>query len=90
MNALLAYPLPAVRFAKGHGTQNDFVVLPDIAGMALAVPAVRKVVRLRAVDSLQRRIGLFLALPLESIDELGLQSKLREIGKTADAKQDAD
>jgi arsenate reductase (thioredoxin) len=44
----------------------------------------------RAFYALQRRIGLFLALPLESIDELSLQSRLRDIGKTADAKQDAD
>jgi protein-tyrosine-phosphatase len=43
-----------------------------------------------AFYSLQRRIGLFLALPLESIDELSLQAQLRAIGKTADAKQDAD
>jgi protein-tyrosine-phosphatase len=43
-----------------------------------------------AFFSLQRRIGLFLALPLESIDELSLQSRLRDIGKTADARQDAD
>ena len=33
---------------------------------------------------LQRRISLFLALPLESIDELSLQTKLREIGRTRD------
>ena len=33
---------------------------------------------------LQRRISLFLALPLESIDELSLQTKLREIGRTSD------
>lgn len=33
---------------------------------------------------LQRRIGLFLALPLGSIDELSLQTKLREIGRTRD------
>jgi arsenate reductase len=43
-----------------------------------------------AFYSLQRRIGLFLALPLESIDELSLQAQLRAIGKTADTKQDAD
>ena len=35
-----------------------------------------------AYHALQRRIGLFLALPLESIDELSLQTKLREIGRT--------
>jgi protein-tyrosine-phosphatase len=43
-----------------------------------------------AFYSLQRRIGLFLALPLESIDELSLLAHLHAIGKTADAKQDAD
>jgi arsenate reductase (thioredoxin) len=37
-----------------------------------------------AFYSLQRRIGLFLALPLQSIDELSLQTKLREIGRTND------
>ena len=37
-----------------------------------------------AFCSLQRRIGLFLALPLQSIDELSLQTKLREIGRTND------
>jgi protein-tyrosine-phosphatase len=30
---------------------------------------------------LQRRISLFLALPLETIDELSLQTQLREIGR---------
>ena len=39
-----------------------------------------------AYSSLQRRIGLFLALPLESLDELTLAHKLREIGKSADAE----
>jgi arsenate reductase len=42
-----------------------------------------------AFYALQRRIQLFLALPLESIDELSLQSRLREIGKTADQPQHA-
>jgi hypothetical protein len=40
-----------------------------------------------AFYALQRRIGLFLALPLESIDELSLRTRLREIGRTND--QDA-
>ena len=35
-----------------------------------------------AFYALQRRIGLFLALPLESIDELSLERELREIGRT--------
>ncbi len=37
-----------------------------------------------AFYALQRRIALFLALPLASIDELSLQNRLRDIGKTAD------
>ena len=37
-----------------------------------------------AYHFLHRRIGLFLALPLESIDELSLQTRLREIGRTND------
>jgi arsenate reductase len=39
-----------------------------------------------AFYALQRRIGLFLALPLESIDELSLQQWLRDIGKTSDVE----
>ena len=34
-----------------------------------------------AFQALQRRIGLFLALPLESIDEMTLTNRLREIGR---------
>ena len=37
-----------------------------------------------AYQQLQRRIQLFLALPIEDIDELSLQNRLRDIGKTAD------
>jgi protein-tyrosine-phosphatase len=33
---------------------------------------------------LQRRIGLFLALPLDSIDQMSLRTRLREIGRTRD------
>ena len=36
-----------------------------------------------AFYALQRRIGLFLSLPFESIDELSLQTRLREIGRYA-------
>ena len=39
-----------------------------------------------AFYSLQRRIGLFLALPLESVDELSLKRKLGDIGKTKDSE----
>jgi len=37
-----------------------------------------------AYHAMQRRIGLFLSLPLGSIDELSLQAKLREIGRAGD------
>ncbi|WP_395623351.1 arsenate reductase ArsC [Sphingomonas daechungensis] len=37
-----------------------------------------------AFYALQRRIGLFLSFPLEGIDEMSLQTRLREIGRTAD------
>jgi arsenate reductase (thioredoxin) len=37
-----------------------------------------------AFFALQRRIGLFLSLPLDSIDELSLQTRLREIGRNGD------
>jgi protein-tyrosine-phosphatase len=37
-----------------------------------------------AYNQLRRRIELFLALPLESIDELSLQTRLREIGRNHD------
>ena len=37
-----------------------------------------------AFFALQRRIGLFLALPHESIDRLSLQTRLRAIGQTRD------
>ena len=33
------YP-EAVRFSKGHGTQNDFVVLPDVDAELNLTPAV--------------------------------------------------
>lgn len=38
----------------------------------------------QAYQALQRRIQLFLALPIEDIDEMSLQNRLRDIGKTAD------
>jgi protein-tyrosine-phosphatase len=37
-----------------------------------------------AYQQLQRRIQLFLALPIEDIDELSLRNRLNAIGKTAD------
>lgn len=37
-----------------------------------------------AYQQLQRRIQLFLALPIDDIDELSLQNRLKDIGRTAD------
>ncbi len=37
-----------------------------------------------AYQQLQRRIQLFLALPLDDIDDLSLQTRLKDIGRTAD------
>ncbi len=39
-----------------------------------------------AFRQMQRRIELFLALPLESIDKMTLENRLREIGQTSDAE----
>lgn len=39
-----------------------------------------------ALHALKRRIDLFLALPLDSIDEMGLRHQLGDIGKTADSE----
>ena len=39
-----------------------------------------------AYRQLQRRIELFLALPLASIDQMTLANRLREIGATDDAE----
>jgi protein-tyrosine-phosphatase len=38
-----------------------------------------------AYRMLHRRISIFVALPIRSLDSLSLQAKLREIGRTADA-----
>jgi len=42
-----------------------------------------------AYRMLRNRIELFLALPLESIDRMALQNRLREIGRTQDAQTHA-
>jgi len=38
-----------------------------------------------AYRMLERRIGIFVSLPLRSLDQLSLQKKLREIGRLTDA-----
>ena len=42
----------------------------------------------KAFQELSRRIELFLALPLASIDRMSLKSRLDEIGKTADRNKE--
>jgi arsenate reductase (thioredoxin) len=42
-----------------------------------------------AYRMLNQRIGVFTALPLRSLDQLSLQAKLREIGRTSDATKKA-
>jgi protein-tyrosine-phosphatase len=44
---------------------------------------------MQAYHQLQRRISLFLALPLASIDKMSLQTELGRIGSEADAQQKA-
>jgi arsenate reductase len=41
----------------------------------------------RALRELDARIKLFISLPLESLDKLALQERLREIGRTAPTKE---
>ncbi len=38
----------------------------------------------KAAEQLARRIGLFMALPIEKLDKLALKDKLSEIGRTKD------
>ena len=41
-----------------------------------------------AYQQLKRRIDLFLALPMESLDELTLASRLNEIGRTKESEEE--
>ena len=41
-----------------------------------------------AHNTLQRRIGLLLGLPLESLDEMTLEARLRAVGKSQDREPD--
>ena len=53
---------------------------------AAASPPEQKEAFQRAMFYLNNRISLFLALPLESIDEMTLNKRLQDIGKTKDAE----
>jgi len=57
--------------------------VPDPAAVTGPDEKVRKAFML-AFGQLQRRIQFFTSLPLESLDRMALQQRLREIGKTAD------
>jgi protein-tyrosine-phosphatase len=56
---------------------------------ATAAPEQQERAFRQAFFALQARIRLFLALPLESIDEMSLRTKLREIGQASDQRQHA-
>ncbi len=56
--------------------------IPDPAA-AVGTEEERQKAFLKAFLQLQTRINLFLALPVESLDRLSLQQKLRDIGRTA-------
>ena len=58
--------------------------VPDPAD-ATGTPAERALAFKDAYRMLERRIGIFTALPLRSLDRLSLQNKLREIGRVDDA-----
>jgi len=60
------------------GIEDPAAVEPDVSGEAQSRAF------WNAYNQLQRRIQLFLALPVEDIDELSLQNKLSDIGKTSD------
>lgn len=60
------------------GIEDPAAVDPDVGGERQAQAF------WNAYQQLQRRIQLFLALPIEDIDELSLQNRLKDIGKTAD------
>jgi protein-tyrosine-phosphatase len=58
--------------------------IPDPAE-ATGSPAEVAIAFQDAYRTLHRRIGAFAALPIRSLDQLSLQTKLKEIGQTADA-----
>jgi arsenate reductase len=57
--------------------------VPDPAAVE-GTEEVKQKAFLTAFIQLQRRIDLFLSLPMKSLDRLSLQQKLRDIGKTTD------
>jgi arsenate reductase (thioredoxin) len=57
--------------------------VPDPAAVTGSAERVRKAF-MDAFGQLQRRIQLFTSLPVEALDRIALQERLREIGRTAD------
>jgi hypothetical protein len=58
--------------------------IPDPAE-AIGTPAEVALAFKDAYRMLDRRIGIFVSLPLHSLDQLTLQRKLRDIGRVNDA-----
>jgi arsenate reductase (thioredoxin) len=58
--------------------------VPDSAAATGSAPEIALAFK-DAYRMLHRRIGIFAALPLRSLDQLSLQAKLKEIGRMADA-----
>jgi len=59
----------------------------DDPAAAEGIPEVRLRAFNRALRELDARIKLFISLPIESLDKLALQKKLREIGQTRQEDQ---
>ena len=55
--------------------------LPDPAAVE-GIEAERRLAFAETLRMLRNRIGVFVSLPIESLDKLSLQNRLREIGRT--------
>jgi arsenate reductase len=62
--------------------------IPDPAA-ATGLPAEIALAFKDAYRMLERRIGIFVALPIASLDQLSLQNRLKDIGRMADATEKA-
>jgi arsenate reductase (thioredoxin) len=62
--------------------------IPDPAE-ATGTPAEKALAFKEAYRMLERRLGIFVSLPLRALDQMGLQSKLREIGRMDGATAEA-